>query len=432
MKREVAIRVNQLGKAYHITRAQTSSRYRTLQEEIVAVPRRLLTRGGRVSERETIWALKDATFEIAHGEVVGIIGSNGAGKSTLLKILSRITQPTCGSADVYGRVGSLLEVGTGFHPELTGRENVLLSGAILGMSRHETRRYFDDIVSFAEVEAFVDTAVKRYSSGMYMRLAFAVAAYLRCEILLVDEVLAVGDARFQKRCVEKIQEVGHNGRSVLFVSHNMNAITRLCPRAVLLQDGKVLQDGPSARVVNSYLSTGLGTTAYRDWPDLEQAPGNEIVRLCSVQVRAEEGNVSDTMDIRRPIGIEMEYAVRVPGHVLYPNIHLFNEDGVCIFVSGDAQSSCARSPRCPGRFLSTAWIPGNYLAEGRVVVGTAVSTINPVTVHFFEREAVAFQVVDTLDGDSARGEYGGPIPGVVRPLLRWNTICLLGDRAVQP
>ena len=246
------------------------------------------------SEDETegddiIWALRDVSFEIKSGETVGIIGSNGAGKSTLLKILSRITQPTRGTAVVNGRVSSLLEVGTGFHPDLTGRENVYLNGAILGMSRKEIDQKFDDIVDFADVGKFIDTPVKRYSSGMGLRLAFSVAAHLEPEILMVDEVLAVGDIRFQKKCLTKMGEVARTGRTVLYVAHNMPAISRLCQRAILMGNGRVIQDGPAHEVISTYLTSGLGTSAVREWPDLGQAPGGDIVRLRAVRVLDEDG-----------------------------------------------------------------------------------------------------------------------------------------------
>ena len=256
---------------------------------------------------ETFWALQDVSFEIKRGEVVDIIGRNGAGKSTLLKILSRITEPTQGYADIYGRVGSLLEVGTGFHHELTGRENIYLNGAILGMKKREIARKFDGIIAFAEVERFIDTPVKHYSSGMYLRLAFAVAAYLEPEILLVDEVLAVGDARFQRKCLNKMQDVGQHGRTVLFVSHNMPAITRLCKRVILLDGGRVLEDGPPYHVVKTYLNSGLGTSAAREWSDLSKAPGNDVMRLRAVRVRTEDGVIADALDIRQPFGIDIEY-----------------------------------------------------------------------------------------------------------------------------
>ncbi|MCS6926686.1 MAG: ABC transporter ATP-binding protein, partial [Candidatus Binatia bacterium] len=254
----LALHIEGIGKQYRI--GQKQQPYKTLREtivEAVQAPFRRLREGRRMARRDHfIWALKDVSLEIEHGEVVGIIGHNGAGKSTLLKILSRVTEPTTGSVDLYGRVGSLLEVGTGFHSELTGRENIYLNGAILGMRRAEIERKFDEIVAFAEVEEFIDTPVKHYSSGMYLRLAFAVAAHLEPEILIVDEVLAVGDVNFQRKCLDKMQDVGQQGRTVLLVSHNMSAVTRLCERAVLLHQGQVIQDGPAHQVVSTYLNSG--------------------------------------------------------------------------------------------------------------------------------------------------------------------------------
>ena len=423
---DIAIRVENLSKQYRIGGPQ--ARYKTIREsltEAVQSPFRRLSsvvRGqSSAVSNETIWALKDVSFEVKRGEVVGIIGRNGAGKTTLLKILSRITDPTEGHAEIHGRVGSLLEVGTGFHPELTGRENIYLNGAILGMKRVEIERKFDEMVAFAEIEKFMDTPVKHYSSGMYVRLAFAVAAHLESEILLVDEVLAVGDATFQKKCLNKMQDVGQEGRTVLFVSHNMPAITRLCQRTILLDEGSISCDGPSHQVVGAYLQSGVGTMAVREWPDLSKAPGNDVVRLRAVRVRTEDGQVTDAVDIRKPVGIEMEYEVLKPGSVLAPNLHFYNEEGVYVFVAGDHDPAWRGKPRPEGRYVSTAWIPGNLLSEGSLIVGAAISTPDPVIVHFYERDAVAFQVIDSLDGDSARGDYAGSVPGVVRPLLRWTT-----------
>jgi lipopolysaccharide transport system ATP-binding protein len=415
------IRVMDVGKQYRIGSPQSS--YVTLRETLASLASAPLRRWARESSsvQETFWALQGVNFEVSPGEVVGIIGRNGAGKSTLLKLLSRITEPTTGRIELYGRIGSLLEVGTGFHPELSGRENIYLNGAILGMARAEITRKFDEIVAFAEVEKFIDTPVKHFSSGMYMRLAFAVAAHLEPEILLVDEVLAVGDGRFQRKCLDKMQDVGRQGRTVLFVSHNMSAITRLCPRTILLDAGQVNSDGQSSQVVGAYLSSGLGTTAVRVWPDLNTAPGNDIVRLCAVRVCTEDGIFSDALDIRRPIGIEMEYEVLQSGHVLTPNYHFYNEEGVYAFVASETDPARAGGARSVGRYVSTAWIPGNFLSEGTLFVGAAMSTMDPIVVHFYERDAVAFQIIDTMDGDSARGEYAGPMPGVVRPLLRWSS-----------
>jgi lipopolysaccharide transport system ATP-binding protein len=414
------IKVEGLGKQYRI--GSDSSAYSTLREALVSRLRSPLNGAqGRNSEHKKIWALRDINFEVNAGEVVGIIGRNGAGKSTLLKILSRVTEPTTGRVELHGRVGSLLEVGTGFHPELSGRENVFLNGAVLGMHRAEITRKFDDIVAFAEVEKFIDTPVKRYSSGMYVRLAFAVAAYLEPEILLVDEVLAVGDSSFQRKCLDRMKDVGRHGRTVLFVSHNMPAVTRLCDRTILLDEGTILRDDLSHKVVGSYLRSGLGTTAVREWPDPAQAPGNEVARLLAVRVRTEDNQTNEAVDIRKPVGIEMEYEVLQPGHILHPNFHFFNEEGVYVFVAAEQDPLWLRRPRPTGRFISRALIPGNLLSEGSLIVGAALTIPDPVEVLFHAREAVAFQVVDSLDGDSARGDYGGRIPGVVRPLLQWNT-----------
>lgn len=426
------IKVENLGKRYRIG-AQRAS-YGTLRDtlaDMARAPLRLLQRNGHL-DQPLIWAVKDISFDIAPGEVVGIIGRNGAGKSTLLKLLSRITEPTTGRIELYGRIASLLEVGTGFHPELTGRENIYLNGAILGMSRKEISRKFDEIVAFAEVEKFIETPVKHYSTGMYLRLAFAVAAHLEPEILIVDEVLAVGDASFQKKCLDKMRDVSQHGRTVLFVSHNMPAITRLCERTILLDDGKLLQDGPSPQVVSAYLRSGLGTSSLRKWSEPTRAPGNSIARLRAVRVRTEEDETKEAIDIRRPVGIEMEYEVLQAGHVLLPNYHFFNEEGINVFIASDHDSLWRGRPRPVGRYLSTAWIPGNFLAEGTVIVGVALSTFDPVVIHFYERDAVAFQVIDSREGDSARGEYAGPMPGVVRPLLKWNTRVLSESDQLVP
>ncbi|HEX9918889.1 MAG TPA: ABC transporter ATP-binding protein, partial [Pyrinomonadaceae bacterium] len=370
------IKVEGLGKRYRIGAQQSpyGSLRETLAGAVRAPLRRLQRRRNPEGEESTFWAVKDVSFEVQPGEVVGIIGRNGAGKSTLLKMLSRITEPTTGRIELYGRVGSLLEVGTGFHPELSGRENIYLNGAILGMAHTEIARKFDEIVAFAEVERFIDTPVKHYSSGMYLRLAFAVAAHLEPEILIVDEVLAVGDMRFQRKCLDKMQDVGKRGRTVIFVSHNMPAITRLCPRTILLDGGTVLRDGPSYQVVSAYLSTGLGTTAARSWPDLATAPGNDVTRLRAVCVRTAAGQVTDALDIRQPVEIEVEYEVLTPGHVLVPNLHFYNEEGVYAFIVNDLEPAWRNRPRDAGRYRSVALIPGNLLSEGTLFVGVAVST----------------------------------------------------------
>ena len=422
---ELTIDTHGLGKRYTLGKRE---RYRTLRDTIASVARnsanvvRFRHQLGRGREpRDVLWALKDVSFSVKHGEVVGLIGRNGAGKSTLLKVLSRITDPTEGWADIRGRVGSLLEVGTGFHPELTGRENIFLSGAILGMKRAEIVRKFDEIVAFAEVERFVDTPVKHYSSGMYLRLAFGVAAHLEPEILLVDEVLAVGDARFQRKCMDKMQDVGHHGRTVLFVSHNMPAITRLCPRAILLDDGRIVRDGPSEQVVADYLNSGLATAAAREWPDPAKAPGSDVVRLRAVRVQSQDDEITDNIDIRQTVAIELQYDVLEPGHVLLPHFSVHTGDGLFAFVGLDQDPTWRGRPRPRGRYTSTSWIPGNLLSEGMMFIGPAMRAVEPDVLHFYEREAVSFQVIDCPGGNTARGDYAGGIPGAVRPLLRWTT-----------
>lgn len=417
-----AIRVQQLSKQFRIGRP--TGRYRTLRESVMsalAAPWRSFARAGYDdSIAESLWALKDVSFEIQPGEVVGVIGRNGAGKSTLLKILGRITEPTSGRVELRGRIGSLLEVGTGFHPELTGRENVFLNGAILGMTRREVTRKFDEIVDFSGVERFLDTPVKRYSSGMRMRLAFAVAAHFHPEVLLVDEVLAVGDAAFQRKCVKKMEDVGAQGSTVLFVSHNMNAVTRLCPRAILLSDSQVQRDGPAAEVVNDYLRTGVGVAAERVWQEDESAPGDSVVRLRAVRVRS-EGRTRAAVDIRRPVHVELEYDVLEPGKILAPALHFVNEEGIFAFILNDLDPEWRGRGRPAGRYVSRACLPGNLLAEGVLLVSAAIWEQEPMALHLHERDVVAFQVVDSVDGDSARGDHGGPMPGVVRPLVPWFT-----------
>jgi lipopolysaccharide transport system ATP-binding protein len=361
------------------------------------------------------------SFEVERGETVGIIGPNGAGKSTLLKILSRITEPTAGRVEIRGRVASLLEVGTGFHPELTGRENVYLSGTFLGMRKSEIDFQLDAIIDFSGLAKFADTPVKHYSSGMYVRLAFAVAAHLDPDILIVDEVLAVGDAAFQRKCLSKMEDVRQHGRTVLFVSHNMPAITRLCQRAILVAGGAIQQDGPAAEVTSSYLLTSLRSSAERAWPDPASAPGDDVVRLRSIRVKTSGGSTAEAADIREPVGIEMVYDVLKPGYCLVPKYEILNESGLCLFSTLGLEAEWRTRTRAMGRLVSTAWIPGNYLAEGMLLVSAAVFSPDPFKPHFSARDLVAFQVVDSLHGQSARGGWEGAIPGVVRPLLEWET-----------
>jgi lipopolysaccharide transport system ATP-binding protein len=370
---------------------------------------------------DIIWALKDLSLKIKKGEVVGIIGRNGAGKSTLLKILSKITDPTRGRVEIRGRISSLLEVGTGFHPELTGRENVYLNGTILGMRKREIDLKFDEIVEFSGIEKFIDTPVKRYSSGMKVRLAFSVAAHLEPEILFIDEVLAVGDAEFQKKCLNKMESVGQQGRTVLFVSHNMSAIARLCERTILLENGKIVSDGPSDKIVHYYLKSGTGTMAVREWHEQDNSPGNDAVRLRAVRILDHNGKIADTVDIRRSVGIEMEYEVLKPDCFMLPFFNFHNEEGIRVFSAVDLDADWRGKKRLEGRYKSKAWIPGNLLSEGMLFVTASMKTTAQNYWYFYEPEVVSFQVIDSLDGDSARGDYAGKMGGALRPLLKWQT-----------
>ncbi len=414
---DIAVSVRGLCKSYTI--AHDDEKHITLAETILSRLKRPL----RKAKTETFWALKDVSFEVKRGEVVGIVGRNGAGKSTLLKVLSRITQPTSGEGEIYGRVGSLLEVGTGFHPELTGRENVFLNGAILGMTKAEIRRQFDAIVDFAGVEQFLDTPVKRYSSGMYVRLAFAVAAHLDSEILVVDEVLAVGDVSFQKRCLDKMESVGNSGRTVLFVSHSMSAIARLCTSAILLHQGMLQFNGRVADATRLYLGDGGRQSAQRLWPDAHLAPGNDICRLRAVRVTNAAAEISPRVTISDPVYIEVEYDQLKDGlpKPLTASVHLVNEAGITVFASNDFDNlKWYGSARRIGTVRARCEIPAHFLAEGAYTVLAAVCSYDPNAVHALERDAVAFEAVEDPSQVGARAEYAGDWPGVIRPRLAWE------------
>lgn len=415
---DVAIRAENLSKRYRIGRRE---RYRALRDvltDALTAPfhwfRGNSKQGNGNGSSDYIWALKNVSFEIKPGEVVGIIGRNGAGKSTLLKILSRITEPTEGCAEVWGRVGSLLEVGTGFHPELTGRENVYLNGAILGMKKMEIDRKFDEIVDFAEVETFLDTPVKHYSVGMQVRLAFAVAAHLDPEILLVDEVLAVGDARFQKRCLGRLGEVAKSGRTVVFVSHNMQAVSIFCPRAILLEKGRVADEGPARRIVSKYLASVASQLAQAVWP-FEESPGNEIVRLRAVRAVNRNQEPSMNILIGEPISLEVEFWCLRKAPVL-ASFHLLNEQGMLLFSTGNLQEWSQREFE-PGLHRCSCLIPPHLLTEGGYYVTLYLSRGPYARIDAHQPEVISFQVVD--DG-SGRGDYTGQWTGLIRPLLRWT------------
>jgi lipopolysaccharide transport system ATP-binding protein len=406
-----------LAKQYMLGQHQAA--YGTLRESLAHVGRRFTGRE-HVAETKEVWALRDVTFDVQQGEVLGIVGRNGAGKSTLLKVLTRITSPSSGRVEIRGRVGSLLEVGTGFHPELTGRENIYLNGAILGMKRREIEQRFDAIVEFSGVERFMDTPVKRYSSGMYVRLAFAVAAHLEPEILLVDEVLAVGDAEFQRRCLGRMEELGSSGRTVVFVSHGLPAIAQLCDRAIQIDSGRIVADGAPAEVIAHYLHQTHSSGSERSW-SLEDAPGGDLARILSVRLVPHEGMPPGVVDVRRPVGIEMGFRVLRDGKPLFPKIKVLDEEGAIAFNAMDTHERWLR-PMTPGEYVSTAWIPGNLLNEGSVIVEAAICSVDfpKLEHHAAVYEAISFEVLDPGEGDSARGIFAGQWRGVVRPMLEWT------------
>jgi lipopolysaccharide transport system ATP-binding protein len=416
-----AIDSQALGKRYRLGAPGEQYRYRALRDVIVDLARapldRLRGRGPARNEERHLWALKDASFTIPHGQAVGFIGRNGAGKSTLLKLLSRITEPTEGRAIIHGRMASLLEVGTGFHPEMTGRENIYLAGVILGMTRPEIRRKLDEIVAFAEVQKFVDTPVKRYSSGMYVRLAFAVAAHLEPDILLVDEVLAVGDMQFQKKCLSKMQDVGSSGRTVLFVSHNMPAITRLCTRAILLQDGRIVADGAVAEIVQQYFVSAAGSSAVRTWTDEQLAPGSDGFKLHAVALVNADGTPATVARVDAPLALVVRYSTHRP-ELSCRMIISFNTQGVCAFPAIQRQEMA--HPR-PGSYEARVELPANLLAEGEYNVDVSVFASRGKKAHFCKvADAIAFQTTDPMTGDSVRGDYAEGLNGVMRPRLDWR------------
>ncbi len=418
---DYSIQVKGISKRYKIGTAQ--QRADTLRDLITNQIQRMgqsLSRGGRVRKTaDTIWALRDVSFDVRQGQALGIIGRNGAGKSTLLKILSRVTDPTEGYGELRGRVGSLLEVGTGFHPELTGRENIFLNGAILGMTRKEIQSRFDEIVDFSEVGQFIDTPVKRYSSGMYLRLAFAVAAHLEPEILVVDEVLAVGDADFQRKCLGKMGDVAQQGRTVLFVSHNMSSILRLTEETLVLEKGKVLLRAPSAEAVDFYLNRGLSKLGERFWEEDEVPASAAPFRPLAIRVRAKDGAVSDTVRSVEPFTIEIEYALSEDLTGLRVGFYLMSTRGEPIFTSFDTDSSelfQAFPARARGTYTSRCVIPANTLNEGRFVLGINASSYH-IRRYFQDEQALTFSV----DASGAPGtHWPEPRPGGVRPVLDWQ------------
>jgi lipopolysaccharide transport system ATP-binding protein len=423
-----AIEARGLGKRYRIgTAAPRPDSLRDLIGTALATPlrnfrrvRRLTTfdAAPRTGTHDTIWALRDASFTVAHGEVLGVIGRNGAGKSTLLKVLCRITEPTAGSAVLRGRVGSLLEVGTGFHPDLTGRENVYLNGAILGMDHRHVARSFDEIVEFAGVERFIDTPVKRYSSGMYLRLAFAVAAHLEPDILIVDEVLAVGDAQFQKKCLGTMRRVSEEGRTVVFVSHNLAAVRSLCSRALLLRDGGIVADEPAAAAVARYLAQVNERIALRQWADPATAPQNGSIRLDRIGIRATDGDALGEVTTDTSFRIDIDYTTKRADVPVGLTVYMFDAENRCILTSvNNREPQWYGRPMPQGRFRTSCHVPGRVLNAGVVSI-----SVNMFGANFTDN----CQIDDALrleiaDGAALRNDYFGPFFGLVRPDWEWTT-----------
>jgi lipopolysaccharide transport system ATP-binding protein len=402
----VVIHGEGLGKIYNRAALQQSTLLRDQLSRILKSPLSVFRR----PKDETFWALEDVSLEVNEGEILGLIGRNGAGKTTLLKILSRITKPTTGWAEIHGRVGTLLEVGTGFHPELTGRENTFLSGAILGMRKSEITRKFDEIVAFAELEKFIDTPVKHYSSGMYVRLAFAVAAHLEPEILFVDEVLAVGDAAFQKKCLGKMGNVSREGRTIVFVSHNMTALLKLCTRVLWLNGGRAVDAGDPRKVIDRYLQTNMVAKLESAWEDNLTAPGDGRVRLRSVRVIALT-DPGEPITVHTPLQIEFTYWNYMPNAALNVSMLLNNLEEVCVFNVG---SGFACLPA--GLIRHTLEIPGDFLNVGSYYVNMMIVKDASVGI-LYQNNVVAFEVVE----GEVQGNWYGQWPGAVRPKLKWKS-----------
>jgi lipopolysaccharide transport system ATP-binding protein len=421
-----AISVKNLGKRYQIGAAESKFRYNMLRDVImdtvyapVRIAKALVGKSERRSNQNFVWALDDVSFDLEEGKVLGIVGRNGAGKSTLLKILSRVTEPTTGTVTVRGRVGSLLEVGTGFHPELSGRENIYMNGAILGMKRAEIDKKFDEMVDFSEVGQFIDTPVKRYSSGMYLRLAFAVAAHLEPEILVVDEVLAVGDAEFQRKCLGKMNDVAQQGRTVLFVSHNMSAILRLTEEAIVLKKGQLIKRAPTAEAVDFYLSSGQAESGQRVWEADDVPAASEPFRPVSIRLKDRSGKVVDTIRSTEPLTVEWEYQINAPITGLRVGVYLSTMRGEYVFTAFDTDDAGQYEQfgsRQAGRYISRCEIPADFFNEGRYSLGVNASSFG-VKRYFMDENALSFNV----DISGAPGMQWAEVrQGPVRPRLNWK------------
>ena len=416
---DISVHIEGVGKRFHIGGAMQKND--TLRDAIVAAAQRGVERvrhpGSVTSKTEVLWALRDVDIEVREGEVLGLIGGNGAGKSTLLKLLSRITEPTEGTMTLNGRVGSLLEVGTGFHPELTGRENIFLNGAILGMTREEIDSRFDDIVEFSEISRFLDTPVKRYSSGMYVRLAFAVAAHLEPEILLIDEVLAVGDAAFQRKCLGRMEDVAGSGRTVIFVSHNMQTVRALCTRVVELKEGRVINDGPPRAVIDQYLKLQGGTDGIVEWEG-DEMPGDDDVYVAALRIVGPDGAPTPVVLSTEPFTVEMDFHIDRMLDDLTVGFDLALGDGTIAFRTYHTDVDPSLWPELHlGRNRFQCEIPADTLNAGRY------SVLPRISVHkqrwIVHRGSVSFDV----HRDPGASPFAlADKPGAVAPLLRWQSI----------
>jgi lipopolysaccharide transport system ATP-binding protein len=432
----IAIKVENLSKVYAISHKgdARSTLRETIENSIRNVTRRLSAHansatphaeGKKQDTVEEFKALEGVSFEVAQGERLAVIGQNGAGKSTLLKILSHVTEPTGGRITIKGRVSSLLEVGTGFHPELSGRENVYLNGAVLGMPKSEIRRKFDEIVAFSEIENFLDTPVKYYSSGMYVRLAFSVAAHLDPDVLILDEVLAVGDVRFQQKCLERMQYASKEGRTVLFVSHNMQSVMQICPQAVLLRAGRVEAAGLSADVIKAYMgsaflsSSDAGDDRYAHYQGTSD-DGDKSARLVEARLKNQKGEITSTLLFHEKNYIEMDYEIKQhDGEYFVPNFHIYNAEGTMLGILAPKNETAGEYGS--GKYTAICELPRHLLNEGVFRVMAALSSWKgAVKIHYAVSNALTFKMVDDLTDASFRNGYMSALPGLIRPGLNWS------------
>ena len=422
----IAIRAKGLSKTYRLGQLRPNLSLKSTVTDAVAARFRpvrpastntLAADGSPTSSDELVHALRDVSMEVHRGEVLGIIGRNGAGKSTLLKILTRITAPTAGWAEIHGRVGSLIGVGTGFHPDLTGRENVYLNGAVLGMKKAEIDRRFDEIVSFAEIDRFLDTPVKRYSGGMYMRLAFAVAAHMEPEILLVDEVLAVGDAAFQRKCLGKMEGIARESRAILFVSHNMSAVQSLCHRVIWIDEGRIVAEGNPRDVIGQYLQKALVPLTESIWNEPSEAPGSSGVRLRRVCIRPIDGSPRDPITLETAFLIEIEYWNLHAGARFHLELNVISEEGVLIFKTAALRRpEVVNGPLPVGLFRDVCQVPAHLLNAGVHRIELLVAR-DHVNIEFRKEDIVVFEVLETETPRPWEGNWRG----AVRPVLAWST-----------